>query len=152
MSLPLLRLRAQSETPALDMGQGRTLSAEDLLDGHFRRMTTAATARTVQVQVDDQLRSAITVLAPELSPLTHLAEELVGVVGDVRPEPHFRAELQRALEQTHRQHTAQRVLGTRPTGSHDGSTASWWTALAAFGLVLLLSGLWLVRSHRSHPA
>lgn len=152
MSLRLLRLRSRSETPALDMGQGRTLSAEDLLDGHFRRMTTAATARTVQVQVDDQLRAAITVLAPELSPLTHLAEELVDVVSDVRPEPHFRAELQRALEQTHRQHTAQRVLGTRRTGPHGGGTTSGWTSLAVLGMVLLLGGLWWVRSRRSREA
>ena len=133
--------RSRPRAPMVDMGQGRSLSAEDLLDGHFRRLTRRAATRTVEVQVDDQLRAAITVLAPDLSPLTRLAEELAGVVSDVHPEPRFRADLHRALEQTHRQHAAQRTLGTRTPVVVESTSRAWW-AVPVIALIFVASLLW----------
>ena len=138
--------RSQPHGPMIDMGQGRSLSAEDLLDGHFRRLTNRTATRTVEVQVDDQLRAAITVLAPDLSPLTRLAEELAGVVNDVRPEPRFRADLHRALEQTHRQHAAQRTLGTRIPVAAESASRPWWAVLVA--VLIFVAGLIWWRAHR----
>jgi hypothetical protein len=146
--------RRDRRRATIDMGHGRTLSVEDVLDGHFRRMTRDAMtrtvdARTVEIQVDDQLRAAITVLAPDLSPLAHLAEELADAVHDVRPEPRFRADLHRALEQTHRQHAAQRTLGTRTPVAPKASTRPWWGGgLVAVLLTLVLVGLWGLRRYR----
>ena len=116
-----------SET--IDMGDGRKLGAEDVLEGHYRRLyaphasrraATRASARSsgkrgreVQVQVGDNLIAAITVLAPSLVPLAEIAEDVARTVPSVRPEPDFRERLHEALERTHRQHAAQRTLGTR---------------------------------------
>jgi hypothetical protein len=96
-----------SPTP-VNMGNGRFLTAEDVLEGHFRRLTTQPTAQTVPA---------------------------------VQPEPRFRQNLHSALERTHRQHSAQRVLGTRsptPTGS-----PLWHTAAPVAVLFLALFALWL---------
>lgn len=132
--------RRGATPPYVDMGQGRRLGPEDVLDGHFRRMTTQRTrTETVAVQCSDSLTAAITVLAPELTPLTDLAEDLATRVPDVQPEAQFRADLHRALEATHRQHTAQRTLGTRlhpTTVTQDRSTLPW--ALTGLFFMLLL--------------
>jgi hypothetical protein len=96
---------------SIDLGNNRFLSAEDVLDGHFRRLS----SRTVKVQVQNDLQTAIAVLAPGLAPLTELATEVAGVVPQVHPGAQFRQDLHRALELTHRQHSAQRKLGTHPT-------------------------------------
>jgi hypothetical protein len=129
-----------SPTP-VNMGNGRFLTAEDVLEGHFRRLTTQPTAQTVTLQVKDDLNAAITVLAPELTPLTRVAQEVAQTVPAVQPEPRFRQNLHSALERTHRQHSAQRVLGTRsptPTGS-----PLWHTAAPVAVLFLALFALWL---------
>ena len=112
----------------VDLGNGRFLKAEDVLDGHFHRLATA----TVPVQVRSDLTAAITVLAPGLTPLTDLAEEVAQAVPLVQPAPHFRHHLHKALEQTHRQQTAQRILGTRPPAV---SQTTPWPIFVLFVLI-----------------
>lgn len=131
----------------IDLGDGTHLPAEDVLDGHLRRLFRR---RTVQVQTDDSLHSAITVLAPDLTPLTDLAEDLVDVVTDVSPEPQFRQDLHRALELTHRQHAAQRTLGTQSylCDEEEEDTALYVTLGLLFlaTLTLLFWGHWSRRT------
>jgi hypothetical protein len=120
--------------PGIDLGNGKRLAAEDVLEGHYRRVTARRTPivqrtpQQVQVQVADNLVAAIAVLAPELAPLTAIAEDVSSAVPLVQPAPKFRAELQEALERTHRQHAAQRVLGTRRAVSAPRRmpTPLWW--------------------------
>jgi hypothetical protein len=137
--------------PGIDMGDGRKLGAEDVLESHFKRM--AARRRparaNVAVQVGDSLLAAITVLAPNLAPLTELAEEVATVVPPVQPAPEFRRNLHQALERTHRQHSAQRVLGTRPLQQPETSwieSRSLWFAVAGALLTAALALLWRRRS------
>jgi hypothetical protein len=145
----------------IDMGNGRVLGAEDVLEGHYRRLTTnrqhaadqlaadprvsqhtsPRAAHQVAVQVGDNLTVAITVFAPALAPLTEVAEQVSGAVPLVEPERHFRENLHQALERTHRQHAAQRVLGTRPAPRPKPSKPlGWWVALA--GAVAMVALLW----------
>ncbi|MDQ3250031.1 MAG: hypothetical protein M3Q45_12600 [Chloroflexota bacterium] len=127
------------ELHKIDLGNGKFLAAADLLEGHFHRLATA----TVPVQVDRSLTAAITVLAPDLTPLTTLAEEVAQTVLRVQPAPHFRHQLQQALEQTHRQHTAQRVLGTRQAPPPAGVT--WLMFSVCVALVITVVGVWRYR-------
>jgi hypothetical protein len=132
------------------MGNGRTLGAEDVLEGHFRRVAARRQplTRQVSVQVGDNLMAAIAVLAPDLVPLTELAEQVSGVVPLVEPAPQFRQNLHQALERTHRQHAAQRVLGTRPTApTKPPRLLGWWMVLA--GLAATLALLWGWRARQS---
>lgn len=138
----------------IDLGNGRVLGAEDVLEGHYRRMATnrqitqsGRATRQVPVQVGDNLTVAITVLAPELVPLTEVAEQVSGAVPLVEPERAFRENLHQALERTHRQHAAQRMLGTRPTSRAKPTPAlRWWMVLA--GLVATIALVWGWRSAR----
>lgn len=135
-------------TSGIDLGNGRVLGAEDVLEGHYRRLASrrqAATqkpaTRQVVVQVGDNLTVAIAVLAPDLAPLTEIAEQVSGAVPYVEPERQFRENLHQALERTHRQHTAQRALGTRPVPRPKPShPLNWWVVLA--GLVATIALLW----------
>jgi hypothetical protein len=134
----------------IDLGNGRMLGAEDVLEGHFRRMSAhrQPSSRQVAVQVGDNLMVAITVLAPDLAPLTEIAEQVSGAVPLVEPERHFRENLHQALERTHRQHAAQRVLGTRPVPRPKPSNLlGWWIALA--GVVATVAVLWGWRTRQS---
>lgn len=108
----LQRLFGWPTTPpaGIDFGNGAQLGAEDVLETHFQRL---ARTRTVPIQVGDNLVGAIAVLAPQLAPLTLLAEDVAYALPPVQPASTFRTTLHHALEQTHRQHTAQRMLGTR---------------------------------------
>ena len=134
----------------IDLGQGRMLPPEDVLEGHFRRVqaqprAAARPAQTVAVQVRPNLTAAIAVMAPALAPLAAVAEGVSSAVPPVQPTPEFRAHLQQALERTHRQHAAQRCLGARPAPRRaaapgHGAWLGWMLALAG-GLVLL----WLWR-------
>ena len=65
------------------------------------------------MHVEGDLNKALTALAPGLASLTELAEEVDQAVPRAQPTPQFRQDLQKALELTHKQHHAQRVLGTR---------------------------------------
>jgi len=139
----------------IDLGNGRVLGAEDVLEGHYRRMTSRrlplsghATTRQVTVQVGDNLTAAIAVLAPQLAPLTEVAEQVSGAVPLVEPERRFRENLHQALELTHRQHAAQRILGTRATPRPKQTNAmGWWVALA--GIVATVALLWGLRSRQN---
>jgi hypothetical protein len=134
----------------IDMGNGRVLGAEDVLDGHYRRMSTRRTpaTRQVVVQVGDNLTAAIAVLAPDLVPLTEMAEQVSGALPLVEPERRFRENLHEALERTHRQHAAQRLLGTRPTSRpKPGNSFGWWVVVA--GVVATVALLWNWRSRQS---
>jgi hypothetical protein len=130
----------------IDMGNGRFATAADLLEGHFHRLAT----QTVTVQLKPDLQAAITVVAPELAPLTAVASEVAHAMPQVQPGEQFRQELHRALELTHRQHHAQRILGTRPPAEEMQS--SWWLAALLVGVVVaLLLGRSLLR-RRPTPA
>jgi hypothetical protein len=94
----------------VDLGNGRSVQAEDLLDSHF---TNRIDAPRLTVHVEGDLNKALTALAPTLASLTELAEEVDQAVPRAQPTPQFRQDLQKALELTHKQHQAQRVLGTR---------------------------------------
>lgn len=133
--------RQTVEKAPIDMGNGRLISAEDLLDGHFRRLATT----TVQVQVKPDLQAAITVVAPTLAPLTELASEVARAVPVAQPAPRFRQDLQRALELTHRQQAAQRKLGTRPAPAE-----RHWGMLGglAAGLLIILTILYYLQQRR----
>jgi len=131
------------DAPGIDLGNGRVLGAEDVLESHYRRVR----ARVVPaaVQVNDSLVAAIGVLAPNLAPLTAVAEQVANVVPPVAPEPEFRAHLHQALERTHRQHAAQRMLGTRPVAPRRRDHRGFW-------LLVLLAGIGLLLAWRSRLA
>lgn len=141
----------------IDLGGGRMLRAEDVLEGHFRRLASRPRAQTqhVSVQVGDNLLAAITVLAPDLAPLTMVAEEVAGAMPYVQPAQDFRLHLHEALERTHRQHAAQRTLGTRPpTPPVSSSRPTGWIAATVTLLVLLALTWrwWTQRVASSAPA
>jgi hypothetical protein len=144
----------------IDLGNGRTLGAEDVLEGHYRRISSRRQAyadrpatRQVAVQVGDNLMVAIAVLAPDLVPLTEVAEQVSDAVPLVAPERHFRENLHEALERTHRQHAAQRVLGTRPLPRAKSSNGlNWWVVLAGLLATIALVLGWRWRQASSHAA
>jgi len=107
-----LQFQDQQLDPAekIDLGNGRFVEGEDVLDSHFQSQL--ETPR-LTVHVEGDLNRALAALAPGLAALTELAEEVDQLVPRVQPAPQFRHDLHKALELTHRQHHAQRVLGTR---------------------------------------
>jgi hypothetical protein len=150
-SYPILSAFWPSENVSprgIDLGNGRVMGAEDVLEGHYRRLATQRQPETrqVAVQVGDNLMAAITVLAPDLAPLAEVAEHVSGAVPVVEPEQHFRQNLHQALERTHRQHAAQRVLGTRPTPRPKPVTpVNWWLVA---GILATLALFWGWRSRQ----
>lgn len=136
----------QDESERIHLGDGKFLNAEDVLEGHFHRLSST----TVPIQVTRDLTAAITVLAPGLTPLTELAEEVAHTVPLARPTPQFRQDLHKALEQTHRQHTAQRVLGTRPPATVEGTP---WGMIVLFAMIVVtLLGALTYMQKRQHAA
>jgi hypothetical protein len=87
----------------------------------------------VFVQAAPTRQVAIRVLTPKLAPLTQLAEEIADSMPAAQPAPKFRQDLQKALELSHRQRAAQRVLGTRPAPKKRAPLS-----LSQLGLALLL--------------
>lgn len=115
----------------VDLGNGHTVAGEDLLDSHF---TNRLDTPRLTVHVEGDLNRALTALAPGLASLTELAERVDEAVPRAQPAPQFRQDLQKALELTHRQHHAQRVLGTRvETPDREAS----WTIIALLLLVIV---------------
>lgn len=158
----------------IDFGNGATLGPEDVLETHFQRLARRRLSarrpvrgsaiadpvlrrwaergerqstgpRTVPVQVGDNLVAAITVLAPQLAPLTELAEDVAAQVAPVQPEQAFRTSLHHALEQTHRRHAAQRTLGMRPKTSIERGLAWLWLIPVGIATCILLVGVWAMR-------
>ena len=131
------------DAPGIDLGNGRVLGPEDVLESHYRRVR----ARVVPaaVKVNDSLVAAIGVLAPNLAPLTAVAEEVANVVPPVAPQPEFRAHLHQALERTHRQHAAQRMLGTRRIAPRRRDPRGFW-------LIVLLAGIGMLLAWRFRPS
>lgn len=120
-----------------------------------RRPQPAPRMRSVPVQVGDTLFTAITVLAPQLAPLTALAEDVACALPLVQPAQSFRASLHSALEQTHRQHAAQRVLGTRAHArAHRIAWPLWLRLLlsALFLIGMIAGGAWLRHQRRGTTA
>ncbi len=142
---PVAWWRNREPSLTIDLGNGRVVGAEDVLESHYRRLSRSQPPRTrqVAVQVEDNLTAAITVLAPDLAPLTKLAEEVAAAMPSVQPAPQFRRDLQAALERTHRQYAAQRALGTRQQPQPKVRRWHWPVAswLTVFALVLLTAYL-----------
>jgi hypothetical protein len=86
--------------------------------------------------------AAITVLAPDLAPLTELAEEVAGAMPPVQPAAEFRRHLHQALERTHRQHAAQRALGTRRPFAPEREPRPLWWLVMALAVLLVIGGVW----------
>ncbi len=145
-------LRNRRTPPAIDLGGGRHLPAEDLLEGHFRRLASTPASQEIQVQVTPNLNAAMRVVAPQLAPLTQIAEEIATTFPSVRPTEEFRRDLQRALEMAHRQQHAQRTLGTQSAPKDEASARwLWWLAVTAAVLIVVLIGLGL-RQRKRQPS
>lgn len=136
----------------IDLGNGRMLGAEDVLEGHYRHMAARPARRNVPVQVGDHLLAAITVLAPDLAPLTLVAEEVADAMPHVQPAPDFRRHLHQALERTHRQHAAQRTLGTRSSTPPPSAALLPSKVAALLTLLLLLVVAWRWWNHRGQAS
>lgn len=144
---PWRRNQQEDSGPAIDMGDGRFLTAADLLEGHYHRLAT----QMVAVQVKPDLQSAITVVAPELAPLTAVASEVAQAMPRIQPAAHFRADLHRALELTHRQQHAQRLLGTRPPET--ATDLPWALLILLVSMVVVVAGLlWYQQHQRSRQS
>jgi hypothetical protein len=116
--------------------------------GHLQRVR--ARVQPVAVQVSDSLVAAIGVLAPSFGQPVDLSAEMAAEVPPASPEPEFRANLHVALERAHRQHTAQRMLGTRGAAPQR-RTRRWVWALALAALAGLL-WFWWAHNRAARPA
>lgn len=129
--------------PAIDLGGGRLVAPEDLLEGHFRRLAGAPPLEprdTVRVQTTPSLNALIQVAAPTLAPLTQIAEQLATKLPTLQPAADFRSQLHHALEEEHR-----RRLQNPPAPA---PARTRWPIFAAFALATLGAAtlvLWLAR-------
>lgn len=150
-SLRLSTLRNRNTPLGIDLGDGRQLRAEDVLEGHFQRLAASTChSEELRVQVTPTLSAAIRVMAPQLAPLTQIAEELASTFPTVSPAPDFRRDLHNALEMAHRQHAAQRAAGALSL-AESGGRIRWlpWSALGAAMAVGVCAGVWAVWKLRS---
>ena len=138
----------------IDLGNGQVLPPEDVMEGHYRRLTQhrTPTTRQVAVQVGDNLTVAIAVLAPDLAPLTHIAEQVSTAVPVVEPTPQFREHLHQALERTHRQHAAERILGMRPVARQQTVRLNWWMVVVGLMATLALVLGWRAQQNDAPAA
>ncbi len=87
------------------------------------------------------------VSAARLDELRDLIDEIEQIMQSAAPSPRFRNELRHALEATHRQQTAQRILFPKqPLNAGKGRSLKW-VLLGLLGFILLL-WLWQ-KSQRS---
>ena len=91
----------------VDLGDGQMVDASDVVDGHFQRLSTNEEAIAT-------LNVSIAALAPDIAPLTALAEDMAESAPNAQPTDQFRTNLHQALEAAHQQQAAQRVLGIQP--------------------------------------
>lgn len=126
-------------TEQVDFGHGQIVSADDILDGHFQQLT-AQNSRHPSIhplspeQAQQERQTKIEQVAPQLTHLTDLAEQVAETLPDAQPTMHFRSTLNKALTETHRQHSAQRTIGIRPTPTDSRE----WTNLLILGLILMI--------------
>ncbi|MEZ4709724.1 MAG: hypothetical protein R3A44_21125 [Caldilineaceae bacterium] len=127
--------------PGIDMGNGRTLSAEEVLDGHFQGLADQASpvdadpSNSAQQKPARNLGPAIHKLSPDLAPLTDLADDLAQQSKPAQPTPQFRQNLHNALERAHQEQMAKRVLGIQSEPLTDTWRLGPWSGWA----VLLVS-------------
>ncbi len=121
--LPWVVAEEPLESKGLDLGNGVVLKAEDVVDSHAKRLQT----RNGSASLSPALRS----LAPDLAPLTDLAQSVADQSPDARPADKFRSDLQRALETSHKQQTVRRTLGIQPAAKVDPPVwqSPWFVAL-----------------------
>jgi len=133
-------------TEQVDFGNGHLVSADDILDGHFQQLTARseqnqATSSFHPVTPEPDLHTKIEQVAPNLTPLTDLAENVAKTVPEAHPTIHFRHTLNQALTETHRQHNAQRVLGIRSSQPEPNG----WRTVMIMALILLLVTIGVAR-------
>lgn len=131
----------------IDLGGGRMVAPEDLLEGHFARLRMPHGPSTdVSVAASPMLTSVIRVAAPTLAPLTEIAEQLAEKLPTIQPADKFRSELLHALEDAHRR----RLDGAAATAQ--SALPRWLIALvgvvAAVGAAGLLLALLSRRAQR----
>ena len=136
----------------VDFGNWYFVSADDLLDGHFQQLT-ANTEESLSLPtspLDPELHRKIENVAPQLTPLTDLAENVAETIPEAHPTVHFRTTLNKALTETHRQHSAQRTIGIRPATPQSNE----WQSIIIVGLILtvITFGVALYGQHLNKPA
>ncbi len=124
----------------VDFGNGHRVSAADLLDGHFHQLAAQSGNRQqnsiqpVALHTAQDRHAMIEVVAPTLTPLTDLAEVVAQRMPAAQPTDHFRHTLNKALTETHRQHSAQQTLGIRQLQAEEAG----WHKLVVVSLILLV--------------
>lgn len=118
----------------VDFGNGQQISVVDLLEGHFRYIFGQ------QRSAAHDVHTTINTIAPTLTPLTDLAEEVAQTLPATGPTPYFKDTLNKGLILTHRQHHAQRMLGIRPTVEKTYAWRDWFVV----SLILTIISLGLV--------
>lgn len=125
----------------VDFGNGHLVSADDILDGHFQQLTAQSehdesVKSSRAEQSDPELHSIIENVAPTLTPLTDLAENMAETIPEAHPTLHFRDTLNKALTETHRQHSAQQTLGIQ---SVQHKSQDWRNKLIVFLILTVLT-------------
>ncbi len=146
-------LGGKPDQNGVDLGGGRLLPAEDVLESHFRRLAERSSmlqngTQEVRIEVAPNLSAAIRVVAPKLAPLAEIAEELSTKIGTVTPDSQFRTDLHRALEEAHRQLAAQRAA--QPEARWFTSTLLW-VAIAGVSAALFALSVGAVLLRRRTP-
>lgn len=123
-------------TAEIDLGSGKKVHAVDLVDGHAQRLR-ENTAGLDEGKRD--LTDAVRVIAPQLAPLTDLAQNISNHSTPAHPTTKFRKDLQQALEISHRQQSVRRTLGIQPPAQKE--TVWWqspWLMLAVAVLIVVI--------------
>lgn len=126
----------------IDLGNGKMVRSEDLLDGHANNLRTIKLDHATEPKKRD-LTSAVRVVAPEIAPLTDLAYTIAEKSPQSQPKDKFRADLQHALESTHRQQKVRRTLGMQPPARKEPALwkSPWFMAFVGLLLLLLVGAL-----------
>lgn len=119
---------------AVDLGGGRMVSAEDIVDGHAQRLH-KETRHEADKSTSTNLTNAVRTVAPELAPLTDLAQKIADQSTKAQPDGKFRSDLQQALESTYRQQHVRRKLGLQLAAQKD---PLWWQSPWLLGAVLVV--------------
>jgi hypothetical protein len=124
----------------VDFGNGHRVSAADVLDGHFHQLaahsgnTQQNSTLPVALHTAQDRQAMIEVVAPTLTPLIDLAEAVAQRMPEAQPTAHFRHTLNKALTETHRQHSAQQTLGIRQFQAEEPG----WHKFVVVSLILMV--------------